>query len=42
MLRISEKNYFKYTDYNLSLITEVIVKNYNYKLGLELLGSFWG
>ena len=42
MLRISEKNYFKYTEYNLFLIPEVIVMDYNYKMGLELPGSFWG
>ena len=40
MLRISEKNCFKYTEYNLFLIPEVIVMDYNYKVALELPGSF--
>ena len=42
MLRTSEKNCFKYPEYNHFLIVEFIVVDSNYKMDLELLRSFGG
>lgn len=42
ILTISEKNFSKYSKYNLFLITEAIIMTYNYYMGLELLGHFQG
>lgn len=42
MLRTSEKNCFKYPEYNHFLIVEFIVMDSNYKMDLELLRSFGG
>ena len=42
MLKTSEKNYFKYSEYNHFLILEFIVMGSNYKMDLELLRSFGG
>lgn len=40
VLTISENNYFKYTEHNLFSTEEVIVRNCNYCMGLELPGVF--
>lgn len=42
MLRTSEKNYFKHTEYNHFLILEFVVMDSNYKMDLELPRSFGG